>query len=223
MLEKNLKKVLQEIEGGNNLGEKIHLVGATKMNDVDTINKAIELGLPIVAENRVQEFNQKHLLIKGAKQHFIGHLQTNKVKYLVGNVELIHSVDSVHLAQEIDKCALKKGVVQQILIEINIGGELSKSGVNIDNVNEIVQVVSNLKNIKIVGLMAMLPISNDEKYLSDLCSTMRNKYDEFISKGYALKYLSVGMSNDYQIAIKNGSNMIRLGRTIFGQRNYGEK
>ena len=117
MLE-NLKTVLEQIKNGNNLGEKITLVGATKTMPVEVINQAIELGLDTVAENRVQEFREKTEFIdKRAKQHFIGHLQTNKVKYLVGNVELIHSVDSVHLAEEIDKVAKKKKLKQKILLE----------------------------------------------------------------------------------------------------------
>lgn len=224
MLKENLDKILSEIAFGNNLGEKIYLVGATKMNDVDTINSAINYGLEIVAENKVQEFNAKHGQIIGASEHFIGHLQTNKVKFLVGKVDLIQSVDSYHLAQEIDKFAKKIGVVQEILIEVNIGGELSKSGYDIDNLeNNVYNIVNTLENVKIVGLMAMLPHTDNVDMLATLCNKMRNAYDLLKNKGLPFKYLSVGMSNDYKIAIKNGSNMIRLGRTIFGERNYGEK
>ena len=224
MLKENLDKILSEIAFGNNLGEKIHLVGATKMNDVDTINSAINYGLEIVAENKVQEFNAKHGQIIGASEHFIGHLQTNKVKFLVGKVDLIQSVDSYHLAQEIDKFAKKIGVIQEILIEVNIGGELSKSGYDIDNLeNNVYNIVNTLENVKIVGLMAMLPHTDNVEMLATLCNKMRNAYDLLKNKGLPFKYLSVGMSNDYKIAIKNGSNMIRLGRTIFGERNYGEK
>ena len=221
MLKEKLEKVLKRIEKGNNLGESITLVGATKTISVDVINQAIEYGLEVVAENKVQEFRDKTDLIKGAKQHFIGHLQTNKVKYLVGKVELIHSVDSVHLAEEIDRQALKKGVVQDILIEINVGGELSKSGFSLqtakDNIDEI---ITRLPNVKIRGLMAMLPHSENEDLLVSLFKDMRKLYDDLNKQGYNLTYLSMGMSSDYELAIKNGSNMIRLGRTIFGERNY---
>ena len=222
MLE-NFKTVLEQIKNGNNLGEKITLVGATKTMPIDVINQAIELGLDTVAENRVQEFREKTEFIdKRAKQHFIGHLQTNKVKYLVGNVELIHSVDSIHLAEEIDKVAKKKNLKQKILLEVNIGGELSKSGFNPENVIDNAQrIFSEFTNLEIKGLMAMLPHSNDESLLIDLCKKMRDIYDLLKNKGLPFEYLSVGMSNDYLLAINNGSNTIRLGRTIFGQRNYG--
>ena len=222
MLE-NLKTVLEQIKNGNNLGEKITLVGATKTMPIDVINQAIELGLDTVAENRVQEFREKTEFIdKRAKQHFIGHLQTNKVKYLVGNVDLIHSVDSIHLAEEIDKVAKKKNLKQKILLEVNIGGELSKSGFNPENViDNAERIFTEFTNLEIKGLMAMLPHSNDESLLIDLCKKMRDIYDLLKNKGLPFEYLSVGMSNDYLLAINNGSNTIRLGRTIFGQRNYG--
>ena len=223
MLEKNLKTVLDLVKDGNNLGEPITVVGATKTMSVDTINKAISLGLKVVAENKVQEFNLKHEHIVGATQHFIGHLQTNKVKYLVGKVELIHSVDSVHLAEEIDKVAKKRGVVQDILIEINIGGELSKSGFNKDNaIESAVDIAKRLSSVKVKGVMAMLPHSDDQNLLEKLCKKLREIYDRLKTLGLPIEHLSVGMSNDYMIAIKNGSNMIRLGRTIFGERNYGD-
>ena len=223
MLKENLDKIFEQISGGNNLGEKITLCGATKMVDVSVINQAVEYGLEVVAENKVQEFNLKHEHIRGAKQHFIGHLQTNKVKYLVGKVELIHSIDSVHLAQAIDKQAKKVGVIQDVLIEINVGGELSKSGFEFDNATEqIAFIKQNFLSVKIKGLMAMLPNTDDEELKISLCKKMRALYEKLISDGYDLSYLSMGMSADYQIAIENGSNMIRLGSSIFGKRNYGE-
>lgn len=221
MLKDNLDKVFSRIKNGNNFGEKITLVGATKMVDVQTINQAIGLGLEVVAENKVQEFNQKHEFIIGARQHFIGHLQTNKVKYLVGKVELIHSVDSVHLAEQIDKLAYKKGVVQDILIEVNIGGELSKSGFDFSNALEnALSIKKQFSSIRIKGLMAMLPHSQDSSLLAELCKKMRALFDELKNNDFDTKYLSIGMSNDYEIAIENGSNMIRLGTQIFGKRNY---
>lgn len=224
MLKENLEKVLNEISSGNNLGEEITLVGATKTMTHETINEVISYGLKVVAENKVQEFNQKTDFISGASQHFIGHLQTNKVKYLVGKVELIHSVDSIHLAEEIDKVAKKRNVIQDLLIEINIGGELSKSGFDFSNAKEnVLKIASKYSNIRIIGLMAMLPHSDNQQLLAELTKKMRNLFDEIKVKGLPFTYLSVGMSNDYKIAIQNGSNMIRLGRTIFGERNYGVK
>lgn len=220
----NLKAVLEEISSGNNLGEKITLVGATKTMSAETINDAISAGLKVVAENRVQEFREKHDKIIGAEQQFIGHLQTNKVKYLVGKVSLIQSVDSVHLAEEISKQAIKLNTVQNVLIEINVGGELSKSGFDTDNAEHSVkEIVSSLDGVKVVGLMAMLPHTDDKELLKELCLKMRGIYDKLKLDGLDLSILSMGMSSDYKIAINNGSNMIRLGRTIFGERNYGEK
>ena len=223
MLKENLDKIFSVIENGNNLGEPITLVGATKMVSAEIINQAISYGLKVVAENKVQEFNLKHGQITGAKEHFIGHLQTNKVKYLVGKVELIHSVDSIRLAEEINRQAIKKGVTQDILIEVNIGGELSKSGFDLSSAKKAVNEIANsFSNVRVKGLMAMLPHSEDESLLIDLTEKMRALYDDLIKLGLPFTYLSVGMSNDYKIAIKHGSNMIRLGRDIFGQRNYGE-
>ena len=220
MLKDNLLKVLHNIKNGNNLGEKIYLVGATKTMPVETINNATSLGLEIVAENKVSEFREKHGKIANAKEHFIGHLQTNKVKYIVGQVELIHSVDSLHLAQAISDRANKIGVTQNILVQINVGKEETKSGFYPDIAIESVKAISQLQNINVCGLMAMLPPTDDQGLLKNLCLQMREFFDKLNNDGYNLKYLSVGMSADYQIAIQNGSNMIRLGSTIFGKRNY---
>ncbi len=221
MLRQRLEEIFKLTQKGNNLGEKITVVGATKTMDVSVINEAISLGLNVVAENRVQEFNAKHELIVGAEQQFIGHLQTNKVKYLVGNVSLIQSVDSLKLASAINEQASKLNICQDVLIEINAGGELSKSGFNIDNaISTVKEIVSSFPHLKVKGLMAMLPISNNAEELKPLCQKMRSIYDELKSLGYDMTYLSMGMSNDYKIAIQNGSNMIRLGRTIFGERSY---
>lgn len=223
MLEENIKNVLEYIKNGNNLGEKITLVGASKTMSVEVINQAVSFGLKVVAENKVQEFREKTERIVGADQQFIGHLQTNKVKYLVGNVSLIQSVDSVHLAEAIDLQAKKKQVVQDILIEINIGGELSKSGFSFDNAkNGIAEITKKFSSVRVLGLMAMLPHTDDESLLISLCEKMRALYDELNKEGYNLKHLSMGMSADYKIAVNHGSNMIRLGSTIFGKRNYGE-
>lgn len=224
MLKTNLERIFDEIKDGNNLGEKITLVGATKMVSADVINNAVKLGLTTIAENKVQEFRDKYPLISGANHHFIGHLQTNKVKYLVGKVSLIQSVDSIHLAEEIDKIAKRTNTVQNVLLEINVGGELSKSGFNFDSAEEsILYVINNFSSIKVKGLMAMLPKTDDEQTLKELCLKMRALFDKFKELGYEFNHLSIGTSGDYKIAIKYGSNMIRLGRNIFGERNYGEK
>ncbi len=221
MLKEKLNDIFKLIENGNNLGEKITVVGATKTMPVEIINQAISLGLNVVAENRVQEFIAKNELIVGGEKQFIGHLQTNKVKYLVGKVSLIQSVDSFRLCEAIDKEALKKGVIQNVLIEINAGGELSKSGFDLDNaVSSVIEIVKAYKNLKVKGLMAMMPNLEQKNELIPLMQKMREVYDTLKNLGYDMTYLSMGMSNDYTLAIKHGSNMIRLGRTIFGERNY---
>lgn len=224
MCKENLKNILEILAKGNDRGEKITLIGATKMVSANTINEYISHGLTVVAENKVQEFREKTDLIdKSARQDFIGHLQTNKVKYLVGKVDIIHSVDSLHLAEEISKRAIKVNCNQKILMEINVGGELSKSGFSPENAIPSALQLAKFENLSLVGIMAMLPKSQDEEYLANLCKKVRIIYDTLIEKGLNFSVLSMGMSEDYHIAIKNGSNTVRLGSKIFGKRNYGEK
>lgn len=223
LIEENLQSVLNETAKGNDRGEKITLVGATKTVPADVINLAITKGLTVVAENKVQEFNLKHDHIIGAEQHFIGHLQTNKVKYIVGKVSLIHSADSLHIIEAISDCALKKGVTQDVLLEVNIGKEPTKSGFLPEEVYDAYAKAKTLNGVRITGLMAMLPKSDDEKLLAALCLQMRDFFDTIKQKDDNFKFLSMGMSEDYGIAIKNGSNMIRLGSYLFGKRNYGDK
>ncbi len=222
MLLENLKEVLSIIENGNDKGEPITLVGATKTMSADVINLAVKNGLKVVAENKAQEFRDKTALIEGAEQQFIGHLQTNKVKYLVGKVTLIQSVDSIKLGEVISAECVKKGVTQDILVEINIGGELSKSGFTPENAVDGVLKLNALPSVTVKGLMAMLPHTDDEQLLKKLCLQMRGIYDKLKDMGLPFTYLSMGMSADWKIAIANGSNMIRLGSVIFGKRNYTE-
>ena len=217
--EEALKNVFEEIKNGNHLGEPITLVGATKTVDLLTIQRAIDCGLKAVGENRVQEFREKAPFLHGAEIHFIGHLQTNKVKYLIGNVSLIHSVDSLPLAEEISEQSEKKGLVTDVLAEINIGKEPTKSGFSAEQAEDAMDKISSLPGIRAVGLMAMLPKSENSRYLSDLCLQMRAIYDTIKKEGFPVRHLSMGMSEDYRIAFRNGSNMIRLGRAIFGERS----
>ncbi len=221
MLKDNVEKVLDDLKGGNNFGEKVTLVAATKTNDADVINLAIKYGVQVVAENRVQEFREKTDLIKGAEQQFIGRLQTNKVKYLVGKVTLIQSVDSVKLAEVISSEALKRGVCQNVLLEVNVGEE-SKGGFSFDEIKSAMKTISELKGLKIKGLMTMMPISDDSELLGRLFDQTRALYDS-LKEEYSLDTLSMGMSGDYNIAIRHGSNMVRIGSAIFGKRNYGGK
>ena len=217
-IEENVKKVLSEIAAGNDRGEKITLVAATKTVPAELINVAVKAGVEVVAENRVQEFREKTGLIVGARQDFIGHLQTNKVKYLVGRVDIIHSIDSLRLAEAVSAEAEKRNGTQKILIEINIGGELSKSGFTPDNAEEAFFAISALPRLNVCGLMAMLPKTDDENLKEKLCLQMRGIYDKINLGGGGLSVLSMGMSADYKTAIRCGSNEIRLGSALFGKR-----
>ena len=190
-IEENVKKVLSEIAAGNDRGEKITLVAATKTVPAELINVAVKAGVEVVAENRVQEFREKTDLIASARQDFIGHLQTNKVKYLVGRVDIIHSIDSLRLAEAVSAEAEKRNVSQKILIEINIGGELSKSGVTPDTAEDFVKQAAKLRGLNVQGLMAMLPKSDDEELLARLCLQMRGIYDKLKGQGFPFSCLSM--------------------------------
>ena len=224
MLKENILKILNDISRGNDRGEKITLVAATKTVSVDVINQAISFGVEVVAENKVQEFREKTALLAPCTQHFIGHLQMNKVKYLVGNVALIHSVDNLSLAAAINAQAAKKGVVQDILLEVNVGGEQSKSGFEYGSTASAAhEITDTLPNVRVKGLMAMMPLYAETEELCGLFDKMRALYDGLKKDGYPFEFLSMGMSGDYKTAIAHGSNTIRIGTAIFGARNYGGK
>jgi pyridoxal phosphate enzyme (YggS family) len=216
MIKSNVQTILNEIKGGNNFGEKVTLVGATKFVPVENINEGILAGLTDIGENKAQEFRDKFNSVLKVNYHFFGRLQKNKIKYLIGKAYLIQSVDSLELIDEIISQSVKANVVTNILLELNLGEE-QKGGFSLDKINEVLEKYSGNENLKIKGFMAMLPDSSDEVLLSTLAKKVRGLYDEYREK-YNLIYLSMGMSNDYKIAIKNGSNMIRVGSKIFGRR-----
>ncbi len=222
IIENNLKALFDEIKNGNNLGEKITLIGATKYVETADIITARDLGLKEVGDNKVQEFRDKTSLIDGLDKHFIGRLQKNKVKYLIGKVALIQSVDSISLAEEISKQSQKAGVTTNILLEVNTGEE-QKGGFPLDEIENAVKTISEMPNISVKGLMAMFPLNADDNQCAKICLQIRGVYDTMINSGYDFKHLSIGMSGDYKIAIKNGSNMIRVGTGIFGERDYTKK
>ena len=205
--------------------KEILLCAATKMNDSDAVRQAIAAGVDCCGENRVQELVQKQAenAYTGAPVHFIGHLQTNKVKQVVGKVDLIQSVDSLRLLEAIQKEAAKQGIVQDILLEINVGKEESKSGFVLEEIQEILPDFTKYGNIRIRGLMAIPPISQNPgdncKFFEKICNLSvdirRKKYDNI-----SVDVLSMGMSDDYADAIACGSTMIRVGTAIFGARDY---
>ena len=203
----------------------ILLCAATKMNGADNVRQAIAAGVDCCGENRVQELTQKlaENAYEGAPVHFIGHLQTNKVKQVVGKVDLIHSVDSLRLLQAIQKEAARQGIRQEILLEINIGGEESKTGMPLNELPAILAEVGNCPNLFVRGLMAIPPICEDSTDNHKFFQEMFNLSVDITGKKYdniKTEILSMGMTDDFEDAIACGSTMIRLGSAIFGPRNY---
>lgn len=221
MIEENVKKLLESLPKTNPFGEKVTLVGAVKLQSSEAINRAICGGLRDIGDNHVQEFKEKYDQITGNPvRHFIGHLQTNKVKYLIGKVDLYHSLDRYDLANELSKRGERAGIVSNVLIQINIGNEESKSGFGLSEANDAYAKIKDMPALKIKGLMAMLPDTDDTVELEKLARLMRAKFDELKATDPEIEYLSMGMSGDYKLCIDCGSNMIRLGTIIFGRRNY---
>lgn len=211
------ENAIQIIEEVKQLNSDVIIIAASKTQSEDSILEAKAAGINYFAENRVQEFVKKQLI--GVNWHFIGNLQKNKVKYLVGKVQLIHSVDSIDLVDEINRIAHNKNVIQDILIEINVGKETSKSGVLLENFDNLYNYALKLQNVVVCGIMAVMPKNSSE----ELYLIMKELYDRIKNNNPNIKYLSMGMSNDYVTAIKYGANIIRLGTKIFGSRNYENK
>ena len=207
-------------------GADITLVGASKMNDAAACREAIAAGIDVLGENRVQEMTQKlaENAYDGVPLHFIGHLQRNKVKQVVGKAALIQSVSSTALLDEIEKNAEKLGIVQDILLEVNIGGEEAKSGFAPGALNEAAYYAKTLPHVRVLGLMTIPPVETEPHGNMPLFARMKALYVDINQNIYdnKLKYLSMGMSGDYAEAIEAGSNMVRVGTAIFGARNYSK-
>lgn len=204
----------------------IIMLAATKTVPVEVINHAIKSGVKYIGENRVQEFlSKKEQLLPDAHRHFIGHLQTNKVKDIVGEVEMIESVHSLKLATEINRLCENLGKTMDILLEVNIGNEESKSGFSAEELEENLLKISKLPFVKVKGLMTIPPIcDNNEKSMqyfekmSKLFIDIRAKIKDNID----MVYLSMGMSGDFEEAIRSGANIVRIGTSLFGQRDYSK-
>lgn len=217
-----------EIEEAANVSGRtasdIDIIAVTKTRTIEEMQAVSELGIKKFGENKVQEFQSKYSAFDHHVQwHLIGHLQRNKVKYIIDKVDLIHSVDSLRLAKTISKEAKKNNIVPKILIQVNIANEETKYGVPVDKAHSLIQDVSALGNIQVKGLMAMAPFTNqpeeNRKYfrlLKELSVDINNQRLDNIS----MDILSMGMTNDFKIAIEEGSTMIRVGTGIFGQRDY---
>ncbi len=216
MIKSNLQTIFNKVSNGNCFNEPITVVGATKFQPLDKINEAISCGLKDIGENKAQEFRDKFDGVLPVNYHFFGRLQKNKIKYLIGKAYLIHSVDGLDLLEEINRQSIAKNTVTNVLLEVNLGEE-QKGGLSFIETSEILKQRTLFNGVKILGLMAMLPNSDDEELLISLLKKLRAFYDENKAE-YGFKYLSVGMSNDYLLAIKYGSNMVRIGTKIFGER-----
>lgn len=226
--DENYSRVCEKInEAAVSVGkrfEDVTLLAATKTVPVEIINYSYTKGIKYMGENRVQEFlSKEEQLDKGFHRQFIGTLQTNKVKQIVGRVELIQSVDSLKLAKEISKHSVNKGIVSDILVEINIGDEQAKSGIDKSALNELLSEISNLEGVFVKGLMTLGPIFENNTQKSQFFEEMYKLFIDNSTKIYdniSMDILSMGMSNDYDLAIKCGANMVRVGSALYGKRIY---
>ena len=225
-IEKNVADVKQRIRAA--AGDRpVILVGATKMNDAETIQRAIAAGLDACGENRVQEMVEKleQGAYEGAPLHFIGSLQKNKVKFVVGSCDLIHSVNSVPLLEVINKRAAALGIVQDVLLEVNIAREESKTGFLPELLPEFLEKAAEFGSIRVRGLMAIPPIQKKIGENRMYFAQMRQLFIDIGTKKYdnvSMDFLSMGMSDDFEDAILEGANVVRVGTAIFGRRNYGQ-
>ncbi len=229
-ISENLKLIREKIsesavKSGRNYDD-ISLMAVTKTVPVEYINYSIDnCGIDLIGENKVQEFLSKkdELHLSGVRKHLIGHLQTNKVKKIVPLVDMIQSVDSVHLAEEISKQALNNSITANILLEVNIGSEESKTGFDKGAFLDSLSRISELPNINVRGIMTIPPVCDNEKELKAYFTAMSQYFNDIKEKGYKnfnMEILSMGMSGDYEAAIECGANLVRIGSLIYGARIY---
>ena len=222
VIEENINEAL--IKSGRE-GDTVEIIAVTKTVDVDRIKEAIDLGLNNIGENRVQELIKKYdILGKGPDYHMIGHLQSNKVKYIIDKVKLIHSLDRVSLAKELDKRAKCHNICVNALIQVNVAEEETKFGLKVEEVIPFIEtIVSKFENIRIKGLMTIAPFAENPEDIRWVFRTLRQLRDKIAKENFLnvdMDILSMGMTNDYKIAIEEGANMIRIGTALFGKRNY---
>ncbi|HAE91225.1 MAG TPA: YggS family pyridoxal phosphate-dependent enzyme [Tissierella sp.] len=221
IIQENIEKALNR---AGREGEKVELIAVTKTVDVDRINEAIGTGISDIGENKVQELEKKYDIIGDkVNYHMIGHLQTNKVKNIIGKTKLVHSLDRISLAKELDKRSRSNDIVTDVLIQVNVAEEESKFGLEVDKVLYFIEEILDFKNIKIRGLMTIAPYTTDTMLLRNVFRTLFSLKENIINRNYnnlSMDYLSMGMTNDYELAIEEGSNIVRIGSAIFGKRNY---
>ncbi|MDO4486541.1 MAG: YggS family pyridoxal phosphate-dependent enzyme [Bacillota bacterium] len=226
----NLAKINEQIrQSAESCGRSVDdvlLVAVSKTRTPEEINIAIDAGVTDIGENKVQEIMDKYDAVKPVKWHMIGHLQTNKVKYIIDKVSMIHSVDSYKLAVEIDKRAKSHGITMDILLQVNSAEEESKFGITTDETEKLINdILANCENIRIRGLMCIAPFAEDPEEIKVYFEEVKKQYDQFGKIQHErldFKYLSMGMSHDFPVAIEAGSNLVRVGSAIFGARNYNK-
>ena len=203
------------------------LVAVTKTRSSEDINEAIDAGITDIGENKVQEIMDKFEVVKPVRWHMIGHLQTNKVKYIIDKVSMIHSVDSFKLAEEIDQRAAQHQIVMDILVQVNAAQEESKFGITTEETGVLIEeILDKCPNIRIKGLMCIAPYEENSEDVRIYFREVKALYDKYALFSHArldFQYLSMGMSHDYEAAILEGSNLIRVGTAIFGERNYNKQ
>ncbi|HIU24948.1 MAG TPA: YggS family pyridoxal phosphate-dependent enzyme [Candidatus Copromorpha excrementigallinarum] len=227
----NLEKVRAQIgeaaEANGRAAEDVLLVAVSKTRTPREINIAIDAGVTDIGENKVQEIMDKFDEVKPVRWHMIGHLQTNKVKYIIDKVSMIHSVDSYKLAAEINKRAASKELVMDILLQVNSAREESKFGISTDETEQLINdILENCENVRIRGLMCIAPFAENPEDIKVYFEEVKKQYDRFGKIEHPrldFKYLSMGMSHDFQVAISAGSNLVRVGSAIFGERDYSKK
>jgi pyridoxal phosphate enzyme (YggS family) len=220
---------IQELKGraavksGRN-PEDVLLIAVTKLHGPDEMNEAIDAGITDIGENKVQEIMDKYDRVKPVRWHLIGHLQTNKVKYIIDKVCMIHSVDSLKLAKEIDKRAAQHGLVMDILVQVNSAEEESKFGITTAETDQLISdIAEQCPNIRIKGLMCIAPFEDNPEDVREYFAEVKKIYDKYVDTKTGrldFEYLSMGMTHDFEVAIEEGSNMIRVGTAIFGYRDY---
>lgn len=223
-IEKNIKKIKEEIKSAklksNRQDEVVEIVAVSKTFENEIIEESIKNGVEIIAENRVQEVLRKFPLIKSnVRKHFIGHLQRNKARQIVKEVELIHSVDSIRLINEIEKQARNKDHIQEILIQVNIAREEQKYGFKVEELEEVLEKIETCKHISLRGMMMMAPFTDNQEETRQYFRSLKEIYDKINqSKSQKMDILSMGMSNDFKVAIEEGSTMVRIGRGIYSNK-----
>jgi len=219
----NLKTQIANVcETYGRKAEEITLVAVSKTFPDSDVLEAFNAGQNVFGENKVQEMAKKYEALSryDIKWHLIGHLQTNKVKYIAGFVTLIHSVDSFKLAHEINRQAQKVQRKIDILVQVNTSDEMQKSGVEVNETRKLCSEIRQLENVNLCGLMTIGKFTDDTDIIRDNFRTLRNLFDEIKPEFNDFKYLSMGMTSDYEIAIEEGANMLRIGSAVFGYRNY---